>query len=169
MVKPGRPVSVVRLPGEAGVGHQFAYLPDVARTMVELLARRRSLPAFATFHMAGHWDADGSQLGHAIQRAVVGRGQACPDLKPFPWWLVRVLSPFVVTFRELLEMRYLWRQEVRMDNRRLVDFLGHEPHTPLHDGVNATLAGIGCIAPPVKRDALLAATLCAYSPGTSKS
>jgi nucleoside-diphosphate-sugar epimerase len=145
MVKPGRPVTTIQLPGERGVGHQFAYLPDVARTMVELLWRRWSLPAFATFHMAGHWDADGSQLGRAIRRAVVESGQRNPKLKPFPWWLVRMLSPFVVTFRELLEMQYLWREEIRMDNQRLIDFLGHEPHTPLDDAIKATLAGIGCV------------------------
>ncbi|MFI5445162.1 NAD-dependent epimerase/dehydratase family protein [Polaromonas sp. UC242_47] len=154
MVKPGRPVSVVHLPGDAGVGHQFAYLPDVARTMVQLLAQRQALPPFAAFHMAGHWDADGSQLGKAIQRAVVKHGHALPKLKAFPWRLVRLASPFVLTFCELLEMRYLWRQEVRMDNRRLIDFLGHEPHTPLDDAVKATLTGIGCLTHPILNNKL---------------
>jgi len=144
MVKPGRPVSAVLLPGDRGIGHQFAYLPDVARTMVELLARRKTLPEFAPFHMAGHQDADGTQLGRAIQRAVARRGGKSPALKPFPWWLVKLASPFVVTFRELLEMRYLWRKDIRMDNRRLVEVLGREPHTPLDAAIDATLAGHGC-------------------------
>jgi nucleoside-diphosphate-sugar epimerase len=62
VVKPGRPVTTVSNPGRRGVGHQWSYLPDVARTMIELLERRESLEPFATFHMAGHWDADGSQF-----------------------------------------------------------------------------------------------------------
>lgn len=145
MVKPGAVVRAVQLPGRAGVGHQFAYLPDVARTMVELVRRRADLPAFSGFHMAGHWDADGQEFGRAIQRTMVRHGYAQPRLKAFPWWLMRMLSPFVATPRELLEMRYLWQQEVRMDNGRLLRILGHEPHTPLDGAIEATLSGIGCL------------------------
>ena len=76
MVKPGRAVRSVNTPAAPGVGHQFAYLPDVARTMAELLGRRDTLPAFASFHMAGHWDATGTALAEAVQRAVVRRGGA---------------------------------------------------------------------------------------------
>lgn len=147
MVKPGIPVRVVQLPGRTGVGHQFAFLPDVARTMVELVRRRAELPPFASFHMAGHWDADGQAFGRAIQRVIVRRGGAAPRLKRFPWWLVRALSPFVQTFKELLEMRYLWEQPVRMDNARLRAFLGAEPHTALDVAIEETLSGVGCLAP----------------------
>ncbi len=41
LVKPGRAVTAVSLIGKRGVGHQWSYLPDVARTMVQLLARPR--------------------------------------------------------------------------------------------------------------------------------
>lgn len=144
MAKPGRPVTSVRLPGR-GVGHQFAYLPDVAQTMVRLLARRHSLPAFARFHTAGHWDPDGMELGRSIQRVVVRRGGAKPSLQPFPWWLLNLAAPFVPTLREIKEMRYLWEQPIRLDNRRLVEVLGEEPHTPLDAAIEATLEGMGCL------------------------
>jgi nucleoside-diphosphate-sugar epimerase len=49
------------------------------------------------------------------------------------------------TLRELLEMRYLWRQPVRMSNARLLAVLEREPHTPLEEAVEATLAGLGCL------------------------
>lgn len=145
LVKPGQPVKVIQLPGDAGVGHQWSYLPDVARTMVELLARRASLPAFASFHAGGHWDADGTQMAAAIGR-VVRRHGGQTRTRAFPWWLVRLASPIVPTLRELLEMRYLWRQPLRMDNTRLKAVLGSEPHTPLDAAVEATLAGLRCIA-----------------------
>ena len=145
LIKPGQPITAINLPGEPGVGHQWSYLPDVARTMVALLARRDRLEPFAPFHMAGHWDADGMQMAAAIQRSVVRHGGSNPRLRAFPWWLVRLASPFVVTLRELLEMRYLWRQPVRMGNARLVAVLGKEPHTPLEGAVDATLLGTGCV------------------------
>ena len=146
LVKPGQPVAAISLPGDRGVGHQWSYLPDVARTMVELLACRDRLEPFAAFHMAGHWDADGKQMAAAIGRAVLRHGAAAPKSRAFPWWLVRLASPFVATLRELLEMRYLWRAPVRMSNARLVAVLGHEPHTPLDNAIEATLVGLGCLA-----------------------
>jgi nucleoside-diphosphate-sugar epimerase len=145
LVKPGRPVSAVSYPGRPGVGHQWAYLPDVARTIAELLARRDSLEAFAAFHMAGHFDADGSQMAESIRRVVTRRTGREPRITAFPWWLVVLASPFVATFREMLEMRYLWREAVRMDNARLTAVLRREPHTPLDEAVEATLIGLGCI------------------------
>jgi nucleoside-diphosphate-sugar epimerase len=45
----------------------------------------------------------------------------------------------------MLEMRYLWREPLRMDNSRLVAPLGQEPHTPLDDAVKETLKGLGCL------------------------
>ena len=145
MVKPGRPVRQVSLPSDPGVGHQFAYLPDVARTMLQLLARRAQLPPFARFHMRGHWDADGAEMGRAVQRVVARRCGTSPTLRRFPWWLVRLVAPFHTTMRELLEMRYLWRQPVQMGNERLVALLGAEPHTPLEQAIEQTLEGMGCL------------------------
>jgi nucleoside-diphosphate-sugar epimerase len=145
LVKPHRPIHTISVPSAAGIGHQWSYLPDVAQTMVELLARRDRLEPFAAFHMAGHWDADGTQMAAAIERVVTKHGGTRPKRRQFPWWLVRIAAPFVTTLRELLEMRYLWRRPVRMNNDRLRIVLGEEPHTPLDAAVEATLLGIGCL------------------------
>ncbi|WP_395611034.1 SDR family oxidoreductase [Pseudomonas sp. B22129] len=145
LVKPGKPVHTISYPGAPGLTHQWAYLPDVARTMVELLARRASLDAFACFHMAGHTDSDGTQMSRAIQRVVLRRTGQQPRVGTFPWWLLKLAAPFVATFRELQEMRYLWSTPLRMENARLVEVLGEEPHTPLEQAVEATLSGLGCL------------------------
>ncbi len=160
MVKPGRSVSAVNLPARAGVGHQFAYLPDVARCMLRLLAMRAQLPAFARYNMAGHWDADGRTLGRAIQRVVSRHGAPEPRLQAFAWWQVRLAAPFIATLREILEMRYLWQREVRLDNSGLRAVLGEEPHTPLDEAIEASLIGIGCLPAPAhdKRDKTAAAS-----------
>ncbi|MEB0009352.1 NAD(P)H-binding protein [Pseudomonas sp. MH9.2] len=145
LVKPGQPVATINLPNLAGVGHQWSYIPDAARTMVQLLERRDALAPFAVFHMAGHWDANGMQMAEAICRVVTGRGGRQPKLRAFPWWLVKLVSPFVATFRELLEMRYLWYTPVRMSSAHVQATLGQEPHTPLDEAVEATLEGMGCL------------------------
>lgn len=149
LIKPGKSVAAIRNPGQRGVGHQWSYLPDVARTMVDLLARRDQLEPFATFHMAGHWDADGSQMAAAIQRVVARRTGLTPRIAAFPWWLLTLAAPFVVTFREMREMRYLWTTALRMDNARLMAVLGTEPHTPLDEAVESALIGQGLLPAPV--------------------
>ncbi|MDZ7919524.1 NAD-dependent epimerase/dehydratase family protein [Rhodoferax sp.] len=145
LIKPGQPVTTISVPNAPGVGHQWSYLPDVARTMVELVQRRDTLEPFAAFHMQGHWDADGTQLAAAISRVVVKHGGAQPKVSAFPWWLMALIAPFVPTIRELREMRYLWTTRVELRNAKLVATLGYEPHTPLDDAVAAALAGMGCL------------------------
>lgn len=140
LIRPGQAVRTVTYPGAHGIGHQWAYIPDVAETMLRLLEQDDRLPAFAVFHMRGHWDADGTQMTEAIRRAV-GRPIRT---RRFPWWALPLMAPFSVLMRELREMRYLWRQPIRMDNAKLVRTLGAEPHTPWDDAVRATLRGLRC-------------------------
>lgn len=155
LIQPGRPITRIQNPGAPGVGHTWAYLPDVARTMVELLVRRDALDRFASFHMEGYWDADGRQIPESIARVVHARTGATPRIAALPWWLLALASPFHATLREMREMRYLWQVPVRLDNARLRAVLGREPHTPLADAVAATLVGLGCLPgdaqPPAPR------------------
>jgi nucleoside-diphosphate-sugar epimerase len=140
LVTPGKPVTTIRNPARRGVGHQWAYLPDVAETMVRLVERAERLPAFAVYHMDGVWDADGTEMVAAIQRVAGG------SIKAFPWWLVPLAAPFVTFLREVREMRYLWREALRMSNAKLVAELGDEPHTPIDEAVRTTLRQLGCFA-----------------------
>lgn len=59
----------ISYPGARGVGHAWAYLPDLAETMVRLAEQEARLGPFETFHFGGHWDADGSRMVAAIRRA----------------------------------------------------------------------------------------------------
>jgi nucleoside-diphosphate-sugar epimerase len=138
---PARPVTRVIRPSARGIGHQWAYLPDVAETMVRLLAQASRLPPFAVFHMDGVWDEDGERLIGAIAR-VAGR---TPRQHRFPWWFVGLACPVVPLFRELWEMRYLWTTPVRLSIGKLRDFLGFEPHTPLDTAIRETLIALKCL------------------------
>lgn len=143
MVKPGgRPRAIV-YPGRPGVGHQWAYLPDVAEVMARLV-ERDDLADFAVFHMEGHWDADGTRMTGAVRRALDAPGL---PVRRLPWTLMRLAAPFVPLMRELAEMSYLWTRPIRLRNARLEATLGPEPRTPLDDAVRVTLAAMGCLGP----------------------
>lgn len=144
LIKPGKLPKAIANPGRPGTGHQWGYLPDIADTIAALLARREELEHFARFHMQGHWDPDGTEMVKAIQRTLAHMESAA-KIEPFPWWFMYIAAPFNATLRELLEMRYLWRQSVRLDNTKLVNFLGAEPYTPLDKAVRMTLQGLGCL------------------------
>jgi nucleoside-diphosphate-sugar epimerase len=140
LVKPGRPVRSITYPGAPGVGHAWAYLPDVAETLALLAERESSLEAFDTYHFEGHWDPDGTVMTTTIAQAL---GRPGLRVKRLPWSLLRLIAPFNETVRELLEMKPLWREPVRLDNRKLLATLGNEPRTPLPEAVSASLRGIG--------------------------
>jgi nucleoside-diphosphate-sugar epimerase len=143
LVKPGRPLRSVVYPGQRDASHAWAYLPDMARTVVRLLERGDELEPFAVFHFGGHSFARGVELAEATR---VAAGLPDAPIRRFPWPVVYLLAPFVETFREMLEMRYLWSKSLRLDNKKLVAFLGEEPHTPLDQALRTTLHGLGCSA-----------------------
>jgi nucleoside-diphosphate-sugar epimerase len=140
LVKPGRPISSVSYPGPLGVAHCWAYLPDVAETMVRLAELDAELGAFEVFHMRGQ-TLTGDELVEALQ-AAAGRRLAVGRL---PWFAVRAMAAFNETMREMLEMRYLWEEPVLLDNARLVARLGAEPHTPVEVALRSALEGMGAL------------------------
>ena len=142
LIKPGQEVGAVTYPGDPAIGHDWAFLPDLAETFALLLDREEKLAVFERFHFQGHW-LTGTEMAAAVGRAVHK-----PDLpvKRFPWWMMKLASPFVGFCREVLEMRYLWQRPLRLDNRKLAAFLGAEPHTPLDEAVRQSLIRVGCLS-----------------------
>jgi len=143
LISSGRPVRSIAYPGPHTVGHTWAYLPDVAETIAQLL--ERDLGAFEVFHFEGHWFERGVQIAEAVRRVV---GNPRLPIRSFPWWALYAASPFVAMFREIIEMRYLWREPLRLDNAKLKGFLGSEPHTPIDQAIATTLRGLGCLEDP---------------------
>jgi nucleoside-diphosphate-sugar epimerase len=145
LVKPGKPLRSVSYPGPGNLGHAWAYLPDLAETVARLVEREAEIANFQVFHFGGHWLEPGAKIAEAVRRAA---GNPRLPIRRFPWPLIYLAAPFVTVFREMLEMRYLWREPLRLDNAKLVAFLGEEPHTPLDAAVHASLAGLGCLENP---------------------
>jgi nucleoside-diphosphate-sugar epimerase len=142
VVKPGQRVDVITDPGTDGVGHSWAYLPDIAETVARLADIEDRLARTEVVHFRGHWLADGREMMTAIRGAV---GKPELPIKKFAWWLVGLSAPFVPLSSEVWEMRYLWQVPVALDNAKLVSLIGEEPRTPLDEAVNATLRGMRCL------------------------
>lgn len=122
----------------AGIGHSWAYLPDLAETFARLVDIRHELPRFTLLHFAGHEDTTGRAMVDAAKR-VIGK----PDLpiRPFRWLWLWLGAPFSTFLREALEMRWLWQRRLALDNTALRHWLDEEPQTPLDEAVRAALTG----------------------------
>jgi nucleoside-diphosphate-sugar epimerase len=142
VVKPGRKLTAIVDPGSDGIGHTWAYLPDLAETIARLADVDDRLAEHEVIHFRGHWLADGREMMAAIRRAA---GNPRLPIKRFTWWLIALSSPFVPLSREVWEMRYLWQYPVALDNSKLVSLIGEEPHTPLDQAVATTLREMGCL------------------------
>lgn len=62
-----------------------------------------------------------------------------------PWFIFKLASPFHETMRELYATRPLWETPIDLDNSRLVQLLGKEPHTALDTAMETTLRALGCL------------------------
>lgn len=135
-------------PGHNDVATAWAYLPDLARTFVEVAQHRHSLKAFEVFHFAGH-SLTGQQWLDALQPLARAQGWVPVDAalrySQLPWPLIRIGALFVPTWAALLEMRYLWDTAHALDNRKLIALLGAEPHTPLDQALPVALRELGCM------------------------
>ncbi|HEY2144989.1 MAG TPA: NAD-dependent epimerase/dehydratase family protein [Steroidobacteraceae bacterium] len=125
-------------PGSPGVGHSWAYLPDLAETMVRLIESERPMSDYEVFHFRGHWFEQGERFLELVCRS---QGMNTRRIKPFPWWAISLAAPFVDVCREMLEMRYLWQVPTQLDNAKLCAQIGPEPHTPIEAALDATLGG----------------------------
>lgn len=126
-------------PGWSGIGHSWAFLPDLAEAIAQLLdlPEGRLAPA-ERLQFGGFWDQDGGQMTRLIRQV---SGKADLPERRFPWWLMRLAAPFGGFPREVVEVAPFWRHPVRLDNGRLIALLGKEPATPITDAVRQSLSG----------------------------
>ena len=143
LVKAGAPLKAVTYPGRPDVGHAWAYLPDFAEAIARLVEREDALGTFEAFHFGGHWFERGGEMAERVREAA---GVPEAPIRRLPWTILLALSPFVRLFREMTELRYLWKIPVRLDNTKLRGMLGEEPHTEIDVALRRTLKALGCIA-----------------------
>jgi nucleoside-diphosphate-sugar epimerase len=131
----------VTYPGALDVMHEWAYVPDLVKTMVRLAAVRDTLAPFETFGFPGH-AVTGREFTDAIAKAA-GRPL---QIKRMQWWLVHTFGQVVAMGRELSEIGYLWRTPHRIAGDKLKAAIGDVPHTPLDVAVDRALKSLRAIA-----------------------
>jgi nucleoside-diphosphate-sugar epimerase len=120
--------------GAKGVGHAWAYLPDLARAFEVLARQRAQFGAFEAFHFEGYFVTP-EEMTAAIQ-------QAAPiPLKAsrFPWLILSILGITNPVMREVAKMGYLWQRPMMLRDARLDGLLGENFDTPFAEAVAATL------------------------------
>ncbi len=124
----------VALMGTPGVGHAWAYLPDLGQAFEKLGWHRKELGAFERFHFAGHFVTP-EVLGAAISKA------APVKLKVgyFPRVILSALGLFQPIMREIAKMGYLWEYPLELRDLRLDALLGPNFGTPFDTAVAATV------------------------------
>ena len=125
----------IAVPAGPGIGHSWAYLPDLGRAFEKLAWHRQELGAFERFHFAGHF-VTSDELAAAVQKA------APMPLKVtgFPWALMGVVGLFNPVMREVGKMRYLWKNPMRLTDARLDAILGPDFNTPYEQAIASAVA-----------------------------
>lgn len=137
-------------PGPLGVSRPWAYLPDLARTLVRVAEERHRLLPFDTLHFAGQ-QVTAQQWIQVLTTVAVEQGWAADPASvrvgQLPWPLLRVAGLVMPTFAALADVRYLWSTPHGLDNTRLRALIGEEPHTPFEQAVRRALHDLGLLAP----------------------
>lgn len=143
-------------PGPLDVATPWAYLPDLARTLVRVAQERGRLAPFERLHFAGH-HVSAQQWLHSFTALAAEQGwlpgSGVLRVGRLPWPLLRAVSVVMPTFGALAAMRYLWNTPHRLDNTRLRALIGDEPHTPFDLAVRQALADLGLLGTQAQRAA----------------
>lgn len=123
------------LMGVPGVGHSWAYLPDLGRAFEKLAWHRRQFGAFETFHFAGNFVTP-----EAMGNAVVAAAPVPLKVSFFPRLLLAAMGLVNPIMREVARMGYLWENPMRLADSRLDAILGEGFATPFDEAVAATVA-----------------------------
>ena len=118
------------LMGDRGVGHSWAYLPDLAQAFEKLAWHRQELGAYENFHFAGNFVTP-EVMADAIR-------QAAPvplKVSYFPRLLFSLLGVADPMMREVARMSYLWANPMELRDARLDALLGPDFGTPFDQAV----------------------------------
>jgi nucleoside-diphosphate-sugar epimerase len=106
--------------------HAWAYLPDLAETVVRLAEVEGDLRIYEVFHFESQ-NVTMRQLRDAAQ-AAVGRKMALGHLPRLVFSLMGLFDPMM---KATIEMLYLWDVPHALKDDRLAQVIGPVPRTPL--------------------------------------
>ncbi|MCA2011672.1 NAD-dependent epimerase/dehydratase family protein [Cereibacter sphaeroides] len=126
---------VVTALGDPDVTRAYAYLPDMARAGVKLVEKRATLPAYSDVPFEGLAFST-TELKTRLE-SLTGRSL---KLTRFPWWAMKLASPFWELGREMAEMRYLFDTPHSLSGRRMAELLPEFQPTPMGEVLRRVLA-----------------------------
>lgn len=126
VITPQIPKGKLTYPGPLNVPHAWAYLPDLARAAEQLARQRHELETFTDVGFPGY-TLTGQALAEAIDTAL-GRTVTPHQMNWLPLHLARSVWKMASS---LLEMRYLWGMEHRLDGTAFHALLPNFRDTPV--------------------------------------
>lgn len=130
----GKPIKVF---GNLEKKHQWAYVPDLARATVDLLAIRGMLRRYELVNFEGFVVPKQIDFYHLVARVA---GHVNLGISSAPWPLLRVVALFNPIVRELLELRYLWDESLILDGSKMKQLLPGFAGSSVEDAARATVA-----------------------------
>jgi nucleoside-diphosphate-sugar epimerase len=121
--------------GVWGVGHSWAYLPDLARAFVRLAEARGRMQDFENFHFAGNYVTP-EQMRDAIRDAA----PAGTKVGLFPRFIIPVIGIVDPIMRDIAKMAYMWENPMELRDPRFDALLGPKFGTPFAEAIAATVA-----------------------------
>jgi nucleoside-diphosphate-sugar epimerase len=123
-----------QLVGPIDTPHEFAFIPDVAETIVRVLDEPRAFGR--AWNYAGPEVTSQRQLVEKIYAACGRKAKFMVATR----WMLRAFGLFSPMMRELVEMNYLQTTPVILDDSALGALLGSLPKTSYDEGIRRTLA-----------------------------
>jgi nucleoside-diphosphate-sugar epimerase len=124
----------VALMGTPGIGHSWAYLPDLGAAFEKLAWHRKELAPFENFHFAGNYVMP-EQMGAAI----VAAAPVPLKIGYFPRILFTLLGITDPILRDIAKMGYLWSNPMELKDERLDALLGPDFGTPFEVAIATTI------------------------------
>jgi nucleoside-diphosphate-sugar epimerase len=129
----GKPI---RTFGKLAIPHQWAYVPDLARAAVDLLAIEESLKPYEVFNFAGYVARPERDF---LEQVAGQAGNPRLAIRVLPWSALKLVAMFDAVIRELMELRYLYDQIVILDGSKLRRTLPDFKETAIAEAIRVTL------------------------------
>jgi nucleoside-diphosphate-sugar epimerase len=119
--------------GSVDVPHEFVFVPDAGRVIVELAAQPD------VYGEAWNFGGPGAITGREFINEVYRAAGREPKWRTAGRNMLTVAGWFNPLMKELVEMQYLFETPVIFDDSKLLRKLGDVPKTPYADGIRLTL------------------------------
>ncbi|MBT5332035.1 MAG: NAD(P)H-binding protein [Porticoccaceae bacterium] len=118
ILKQKRDGYLLSIPHDEDHVHFWSYLPDLCENTVSIL--ENSVDVFETYHDPG------LKLSRADWESAFSANGLKLRIRPLPWPLFKVIGIFSPIVKEILKMRYLWREPVLLNGEKMRSLLAEE-------------------------------------------